>query len=792
MKPIFHHFLKDVRSMRWMLGLWLLIVCLQNLAGFLAVQPDYEVASNAEKFSAIWYLLDCVTWTTLIVVVVQSEPVTGDTSFWRTRPIPRLTYALSKSIFILGFAIAPMLAAKRFDFWLFEVNPHDADETIRNFFILQVLVALCVLWLATYTRTLLQFFGVIVVGVLLCLVIGLVRTMTILGLAPNDTDPSLLNTRAVVAFLIFLVGLTASLVVQYGFRRTRIAFVTGAGSILFSILALQWWPLVLPGTSVSVWPPGAVHLDYQIDAAKPIYWNEERLDRISYQIATASLTTPASTMEGIPVIRSVASTFQPKDGAAILLPSRFGASGVIDVNSLNWLDQVKKDNPDLAIVGPTPSVSPRGIFVLTPGLAEKVRGLTGTLDLKIGGNFIYLRKRAEMPLREAGLVRIPNGLIRVSVAQNQTHGIDLWVKEDGYMNNQLWTSLPTVYLLVDRKKRTGCFLAKTWNSQSFNLGATLGRVSSQETLRIFPDLQDSSLDDLVLYIYEETAGPTFDSEISVPNYTMHPGDNSVGGDYADVTIKKIETTANGGVTATLLVFSSTKKPIMVSAYGGKSWAGVSNINGREGDWITTGFAFNLNPEGSPATKNAIEAPWFKRLLIHEGEKRRLNDGDRLYFDDFWTSDGLRHYAYIGVQSPTGTMIQQYGHFDFPETPWVIDVSENKISLGHQTVSTTVVSNPSAPVSVNFLENIASSASPSNWKAHPGWFVYAQNSEYCWTFDGKEQLYLTEFTPGHNTMLDLGLPIPTKFGTVPIIPKEVFYRLPSPMQQELKQKFPTGR
>ena len=286
--------------------------------------------------------------------------------------------------------------------------------------------------------------------------------------------------------------------------------------------------------------------------------------------------------------------------------------------------------------------------------------------------------------------------------------------------------------------------------------------------------------------------PTFNSDISVSDYTMHPGDNSAGGDYADVTINKIETTATGYVSATLLVIPATQKPIIAAIYDGKTYRGGGNLQGgREGYPITSTMGFILNPEGAPATKNVTEAPWFKRLLIHEGERRRLNDGDRLYFDDFLTVDGIRHYGYIEVPSSASTMIQQYGHFDSPETPWVVDVSENKISWGHRAVPTTVVSSPSAPVSVYFLENIASSASPSDWKAHLGWFVYAQNSEYCWTFDGKEQLYLNEFTTGHNTLLDLRQPIPTKFGTVPVIPREVFDRLPSPMQQELKQKFPTG-
>ena len=397
-----------------------------------------------------------------------------------------------------------MLATKGIDLWLFEVAPHAAYWAIFSLFIGQLIIALCVLWLATYTRTLLQFFGVVITSLLLVEVLSI---FTNLWTARYETDPSVLNSRTFLALLIFIGGLAASLIVQYGFRRTRSAFILGAGSICLTIMTLLWWPFVIPGTSWPPQTPGAVHLTYGLDATKPLYWNDQQQNFITYKVATVSFTPPDSAMEGIPVIRSVESTFQPEGDAAISLSFPGAVSGPINNNSSDWLSQVQKENPDLVITGPQYSVPSRPIFMLAPSQAERVKDKTGTLSLKISGNFISLHKEAEIPLEESAFARIPDALVRIKSVRKDTVGMDISVREVGYVDNQTWSSLPTVYLLVDRKKRTGLILTRQLSSSQMSFGGPLSRISGDVTMHAFAGLQDSSINDLVLYVYEETAGP---------------------------------------------------------------------------------------------------------------------------------------------------------------------------------------------------------------------------------------------------------------------------------------------
>jgi len=310
------------------------------------------------------------------------------------------------------------------------------------------------------------------------------------------------------------------------------------------------------------------------------------------------------------------------------------------------VSQIQKENPDLAITGSAGSGSSRPIFLLAHQQAERLRDQTGTLRLKLNGNLIRLNKEAEIPLTKTGMARIPNALVRLTGINWAQYGNILMVREVGYMDAQAWSSLPTVYLLVDRKKRTGTILTKQYQSQSAFGSNPMERFTARLNLQSSPN---SSTSDLVLYVYEETIGPAFDSDIVVPDYTMHPGDNSFGGDYVDVSIARIATSPQGVVNTNLLITSFTKKPIKVATDAG-GMPGGGYIGGREGDTFNYATGFYLNPERTPAPATGTEAPWQKRLLIHEGDKRRLKPGDRWYFDDFLTPDGVRHDGYIEVQN----------------------------------------------------------------------------------------------------------------------------------------------
>ena len=128
----------------------------------------------------------------------------------------------------------------------------------------------------------------------------------------------------------------------------------------------------------------------------------------------------------------------------------------------------------------------------------------------------------------------------------------------------------------------------------------------------------------------------------------------ITGDFADVAVTQITTTPGGQVTLSYSTVSSHGTTVVNAFYAGSKYQGGGSgtgggILGRPGQGSSV-VCFNLNPERTPATGSFENSPMAGRLLIHEGTRKTLHAGERLYFHDFQTPDGVRHYGYIEVES----------------------------------------------------------------------------------------------------------------------------------------------
>jgi hypothetical protein len=109
--------------------------------------------------------------------------------------------------------------------------------------------------------------------------------------------------------------------------------------------------------------------------------------------------------------------------------------------------------------------------------------------------------------------------------------------------------------------------------------------------------------------------------------------------------------SSGQVLAQISTLSSSKTRLLTAYYQGDSHVGGyigtdnSGLFGRPERHIS-GIAFGLNPDGPLITGTWEKSSWAKRLLIQAGENRPLRIGERLYFYDFRTSNGIRYYGYI--------------------------------------------------------------------------------------------------------------------------------------------------
>ena len=107
-----------------------------------------------------------------------------------------------------------------------------------------------------------------------------------------------------------------------------------------------------------------------------------------------------------------------------------------------------------------------------------------------------------------------------------------------------------------------------------------------------------------------------------------------------------------------------------------------------------------------------------------------------------------------------------------DCPWVVRVSDTnqsfQISYRYDTVT-----NSSGSVSV---------ASPSDWRAKSGWFVFIESNERIWAYDGGSSLFLQVAKPAK-----LG-PTCTSYGPSSFpcqVPAEVFARLTPEAQKAIK-------
>jgi len=104
MKQALHIFKKDVRYLRWEIGISL---ALMAIFAFMQLQRGFLRYANAANFS---YLLLCF-WGFFCARLIQAEPIPGDRQFWITRPYEWRSLLLAKLLFMAILIALPLLAA---------------------------------------------------------------------------------------------------------------------------------------------------------------------------------------------------------------------------------------------------------------------------------------------------------------------------------------------------------------------------------------------------------------------------------------------------------------------------------------------------------------------------------------------------------------------------------------------------------------------------------------------------------------------------------------------------------
>ena len=118
---------------------------------------------------------------------------------------------------------------------------------------------------------------------------------------------------------------------------------------------------------------------------------------------------------------------------------------------------------------------------------------------------------------------------------------------------------------------------------------------------------------------------------------------------------------------------------------------------------------------------------------------------------------------------------EFGEVSFTGTPWTVCVSETNRTFQ---ISYRYDSGTNGAACINF-------ASPADWRAKPGWFIFVENNERVWAYDGGSNLFLQSAIPYR-----LG-PKCASYGPSYFpyaVPGEVFGRLSKHTQDAIKDDY----
>lgn len=538
MNLILHHLRKDIRAQRWLLMLWALVMIINIVINILILETGYEFADSVDKirnFPALM-LIGWVTWTILLVRLIQSEPITGSTSFWLTRPIPLRTYIPSKLLFILLLIVVPCLIPDLLDMLLLQTPSALIRTHLLSEVALQAMAGLCVIWLAHCTRSLVQFGGISGLLFLGLIIAGIIQSMSMVHAASTPKYAELMLTRMGLFFIIFFCGLLISLIVHYMIRKSRLGIGVGIATTLIAFAAVLWWPVPLSFPRIAAFIPSFLFRTGTESQKRSVVeyspdWQRSLTLRPGPDVAEASaILTPVVTNEKtVPVITWITAKFQPKGETASELGVPGSEKKWSDLNQVDISQRIKADLPDITLTNPPqPYRGPFEIFTIDAISMDKFVNESGVLNLDLGGQMDSLVRKATLPIKDSAFARLPGELIRVHSGKEETNDLfdlgspdktntpTLVVWSVSYKPTPSYPAPSTIYLLVDPQSHTGTIL-EIGSGLGRRVNGLMSRVNSRVNL---PLTGKEPLDRMILYIYEVDHGDYFQTTLTAPNFTM--------------------------------------------------------------------------------------------------------------------------------------------------------------------------------------------------------------------------------------------------------------------------------
>jgi hypothetical protein len=246
MSQIVHIFRKDCRRL-WQLITVVLLLTFLHGYGVATIIPGGGVAFGLSPYLPLYILVGLsplalpIALFLLVVSVIQEESLVGSDKFWLTRPYSRRNLFVEKLLFVMVWAVLPMLLhdvvlIRYFHFSLSSASGLLLWKTAQ--FVLFLLLAAAVAVLsATFARAVLLAIGAVLFA-LLALFIAVQSSAV-----PGDPGNAACLSLAVLA--LAAIGALGVVAFQYRFRITAVAALLGVVAIIVCALLVRFWPASL-------------------------------------------------------------------------------------------------------------------------------------------------------------------------------------------------------------------------------------------------------------------------------------------------------------------------------------------------------------------------------------------------------------------------------------------------------------------------------------------------------------------------------------------------------------------
>ena len=244
MNQIVHIFRKDCRRLWQIIAAVLVFTYLHGYGD--ATNPGGGVAIGLSPYALFYVLVGLsglflsIALFLLVVSVIQEESLVGSDKFWLTRPYSRLGLFLEKLMFVVLWAVVPMLVhdvilIRYFGFSLSSAFGLLLWKYAQFGFFLLVAATLAVLS-ASFAR-----------AVLLAIIVILAASLTFsVGRSMESGGQHMAATIStyilLAALALGIAGAACVIAFQYRFRITSVAAAIGVAVILVCALLARFWP----------------------------------------------------------------------------------------------------------------------------------------------------------------------------------------------------------------------------------------------------------------------------------------------------------------------------------------------------------------------------------------------------------------------------------------------------------------------------------------------------------------------------------------------------------------------